>query len=211
MKKVILMALMAAFALVLVGAVSADNPPPQTPILDCNDGEDGIDPEDTLIDAQDPGCTYYGDDDETNGPDPNEVADQATSELGERQEMWMEGPTEAPEGVSVCTMVFLHHWRDFWWLGNNSWHHHFRPVFCRNGSVITSSDLSTHWQTCSGYYNCNGVSHYITAGCVGCSFIQARGVANLNWSWANVSRSFTRCWNVRMGGNGSWSHWLGCG
>lgn len=42
----------------------------QIPILDCNDGIDGDDPEDTLVDLGDPGCTYYGDDDETNAPIP---------------------------------------------------------------------------------------------------------------------------------------------
>lgn len=143
---------------------------------------------------------------------PEEVAEQATADDRTRWETSEE--VEAPPGLepgTVCVGYYLHEWDSFWWFGNNNWHHHFRPTVCRNGQRISYRDLSPHWQTCSGFYHCDGISHFVTGGCVGCSFIQARGVANFHWSWGGSERSFTRCWNLRVNGNGSWSHWLGCG
>ena len=139
-----------------------------------------------------------------------EVADQATAGEGKYETSEDVATPIGLEPGSVCTGYYLHHWDTFWWFGSNSWHHHFNPTFCRNGTNITYRDLSPHWQTCSGYYGCNGVSHFVTAGCVGCSFIQAKGVGHFDWSWGGVTRHFNRCWNIRVNGNGSWSHWLGC-
>lgn len=144
---------------------------------------------------------------------PDSVADAATSG-GQDEATWeyvvavpVEKEGEAP---NACVQYLLHHWDNYWWFGSNSWHHRFNPVFCRNGTNITYRDLSNHYQTCNGFYNCNGVSRFVSGGCVGCSFIQAKGIAQFNWSWGGVTRNFTRCWNIRVNGNGSWSHWLGC-
>ncbi len=44
------------------------------PLTQCNDGIDNADPEDTLVDLQDPGCTDASDNDETNTPPPPTTA-----------------------------------------------------------------------------------------------------------------------------------------
>ena len=61
---------MAALALVLAGAGSAGRS--EVVYVECTDQIDNADPEDYLIDSQDPGCSYpYDrDDDETNGVPP---------------------------------------------------------------------------------------------------------------------------------------------
>lgn len=114
------------------------------------------------------------------------------------------------DAVQACYRWYFLQWDSFWWFGDNNWHHYYRPVVCYNGSVITSRDQSSHWQETEGYYHSSGVSHHVVDGCTGCTRIQLKGIGNFRWSWAGAERTFSRCANLLVRGNGTWSGWYGC-
>lgn len=114
------------------------------------------------------------------------------------------------DAPAACYRWYFLQWDSFWWFGNNNWHHYYRPVVCYNGSVITGRDQSSHWQETHGHYHPSGVSHHVVAGCTGCVRIQLKGIGNFRWAWGGVERSFSRCANLTVYGNGAWSSWYGC-
>ncbi len=112
--------------------------------------------------------------------------------------------------VEACYRWYFLQWDSFWWLGDNNWHHYYRPIVCYNGSVITSRDQSSHWQETQGYYHPSGVSHHVVSGCNGCSYIRLKAIGNFRWSWGGMERAFSRCANLTVHGDGIWSGWYGC-
>jgi hypothetical protein len=114
------------------------------------------------------------------------------------------------DALETCVRYYFLQWGSFWWLGNNNWHHYYRPLVCYNGSVITSRDQSSHWQETQGYYHPSGVSHHLVSGCNGCTYVQLKAIGIFRWSWGGTERSFSRCANLLVRGNGAWSGWYGC-
>jgi hypothetical protein len=114
------------------------------------------------------------------------------------------------DAVETCYRWYFLQWDSFWWFGDNNWHHYYRPIVCFDGSVITSRDQSSHWQETQGFYHPSGVSHHVVAGCTGCARIQLKAIGNFRWTWGGMERSFSRCANLSVRGNGSWSGWYGC-
>ena len=141
-------------------------------------------------------------------PDGSETCDDRATCGGEEAEVVSELVSQ--DAVQACYRWYFLQWDSFWWFGDNNWHHYYRPVVCYNGTVITGRDQSSHWQETQGYYHPSGVSHHVVAGCTGCTRIQLKGLASFRWSWAGAERSFTRCANLSVRGNGSWSGWYGC-
>jgi hypothetical protein len=141
-------------------------------------------------------------------PEGSDVCDERATCGGEEKEVV--GEVVKLDTAQVCYRWYFLQWGSFWWLGDNNWHHYYRPLVCYNGSVITSRDHSSHWQETQGYYHPSGVSHHVVSGCTGCPRIQLKGIAIFRWSWSGVDRSFSRCANLVVHGNGAWSGWYGC-
>jgi hypothetical protein len=142
-------------------------------------------------------------------PEGSDVCAEPATCGGEEKEVVGE-VVKQNTAAQACYRWYFLQWGSFWWLGDNNWHHYYRPVVCYNGSVITSRDQSSHWQETQGYYHPSGVSHHVVSGCTGCPRIQLKGIAIFRWSWSGVDRSFSRCANLIVHGNGAWSGWYGC-
>lgn len=141
-------------------------------------------------------------------PDGSDVCDDRPTCGGENAAIMSELVSQ--DGVQACYRWYFLQWDSFWWLGDNNWHHYYRPLVCYNGGVITGRDQSSHWQETEGHYHPSGVSHHVVAGCTGCVRIQLKGIGIFRWSWSGVERSFSRCANLTVHGNGAWSGWYGC-
>lgn len=93
-------------------------------------------------------------------------------------------PPEEGGGYPGCWRAYVSAWGSHW--TGSTWSHHFNPLWCGNGNVVTHVDPSWHYQDTSGFYGPEGVSHWAISGCVGCPGIrfhaQARFVFSF-WGW----------------------------
>jgi hypothetical protein len=66
---------------------------------------------------------------------------------------------------------------------------HFNPLWCGNGWSVTYTDPSWFYQTCDGWYSCDGRSGpYYTDGCIGCGSISYRAYGQFTWhTWFGYS------------------------
>jgi hypothetical protein len=73
---------------------------------------------------------------------------------------------------------------------SSSWSHHFNPLWCGNGSVVTGIDAGWHYQTTSGFYGPNGVSRWVISGCVGCPSIRLHAQARFSFNFMGWTSYF---------------------
>jgi hypothetical protein len=89
------------------------------------------------------------------------------------------------------------------WTGS-SWSHHFNPFWCGNGTAVTYLDAGWHYQTTSGFYGPNGVSHWVISGCVGCPSVRLHAQARFSYHFYGWTSHFNDDHTITLyGWNGS--------
>jgi len=99
-----------------------------------------------------------------------------------------EPPSDDGGGYPGCWRAFVEASGSHW--TGSTWHHYFNPLWCGNGSVVTYADPSWHYQTTSGFYGPNGVSHWHIDGCVGCPGIRFHAQARFSFNFMGWTSYF---------------------
>jgi hypothetical protein len=86
------------------------------------------------------------------------------------------------------------------WTGS-SWSHHFNPAWCGNGYVVTALDAGWHYQSTSGFYGPNGVSHWAIGGCVGCPSVRLYAQGRFSFNFMGWTSYFNNDHTITLYGS----------